>query len=274
MDENSDEEAVTGFEREGHPRGESGPEPTAVSDENPAGLDGSTEPVSWPRGSNHSLGPAIPDPDRIPQGPRSGESPAPPPWKPPRSRVDLAAEEAALTHVRAGRRTPALDVLRAAYGGPLTSFIVRVLRDTEDAKDVRQQVFVEALQDIGNFQGRGTLWGWLCGIAYHRCLDKLKQSRRARLATVSGGSELLDALAGEPDTTMDEDRVAKRRALERCLGRLSAPMRAQLMMRYFFGLSYQEIGALVGAPPGTVQVRMSRILPRLRSCLLGEGIVR
>ena len=90
----------------------------------------------------------------------------------------------------------------------------------------------------------------------------------------SGTPDVLDALAGQPDATTVEDRAAKRRALERCLGKLSAPMRAQLLMRYFFGLSHQEIGELIGASHGTVQVRMSRILPRLKRCLRGEGIAR
>jgi RNA polymerase sigma factor (sigma-70 family) len=81
-------------------------------------------------------------------------------------------------------------------------------------------------------------------------------------------------LAGQPDTTMDEDRVEKQRALERCLGHLSVSMRTQLLMRCFLGLSYVEIGEVVKDSHGTVQVRISRILPRLRRCLRGEGVAR
>jgi RNA polymerase sigma factor (sigma-70 family) len=71
---------------------------------------------------------------------------------------------------------------------------------------------------------------------------------------------------------MDPDQTATRRALERCLEKLAPPLRSQVMMRYFLGLSYAEIGEEVGAPQGTVQVRVSRILPRLRRCLKGEGL--
>lgn len=161
-----------------------------------------------------------------------------------------------------------------AYGDPLTAFAVRVVRDVELAKDIRQQVFLQALKSIGNFQGRSSLWSWLCGIAYHRCLDELKRFRRSKLMVSCEDSEGLEEALGEPDVTMDEDRVAKRRALERCLGKLAPRLRAQLLMRYYFGLSYQEIGELVGVPHGTVQVRISRILPELRSCLRSEGMDR
>jgi RNA polymerase sigma-70 factor (ECF subfamily) len=198
------------------------------------------------------------------------ETPGTQPWRPPQSRVDPAAEKAALAWVRQDRRDEALKILMATYGAALTTFADRVLRDRELAKDVRQQVFLEAFQGIHRFEGRGSLWSWLCGIAYHRSLD---ERRRIRRAGTFDDLDVLDVLTGEPDPTMDKDRIAKQRALEKCLGALSPSMRAQVMLRYFLGLSYVEISEVIGAPHGTVQVRISRVLPRLRRCLRGEGVV-
>lgn len=204
-------------------------------------------------------------------GPPAAETETAVPWQPPRSRIERSGEEAALDCVRRGRRDEALKILMTAYGAPLTAFALRVLRDRELAKDVRQQVFLDAFQRIQTFEGRSSLWSWLCGIAYHRCLDEL---RRVRRVGAVDNFDVWDALVGSSELTMDEDRVAKQRALERCLGKLSVSMRTQLLMRCSLGLSYQEIGELVGAPHGTVQVRMSRILPRLRRCLRNEGVGR
>src|SRR5690554_3169023 len=89
---------------------------------------------------------------------------AAPAWQPPRSRVDFAREESALACVRRGRLDEALKILMTAYGAPLTGFIVRIVRDPELAKDVRQQVFLAAFQRFETFEGRGSLWSWLCGI--------------------------------------------------------------------------------------------------------------
>jgi len=157
------------------------------------------------------------------------------------------------------------------YGAPITAFVLRIVRNRELAKEVYQQVFTEALQGFDRFEGRSSLWSWLCGIAYHRCLDEL---RRLRRASAVDDLELLDELVGHDDSTMDEDRVAKRRALEQCLGKLTADMRTQLLMRCYFGLTYAEIGEKVGSTHSTVQVRMSRLLPRLRRCLREEGLAR
>lgn len=196
---------------------------------------------------------------------------AAPVWRPPKSRVDRPAEEAALAYARRGRRDEALKILMAVYGAPITAFALRIVRNRELASDVRQQVFLEAFQAIDGFEGRGSLWSWLCGIAYHRSLD---ERRRLRRPGAGQALEALDELVGHADPAIDADQVAKRRALEQCLGKLTLDLRTQLLMRCFLGLSYAEIGETVGAAHSTVQVRISRILPRLRQCLRGEGLAR
>src|SRR5689334_1595370 len=176
--------------------------------------------------------------------------------------------------MRSGRRELALHVLVVTYGDRLTAYILRVLHDCELAKDIRQQVFLEAFQGLDRFKERSSLWCWLCGIAYHRCMDEIRRNRKARRMAQSWDPDLVDVLVADSYGMVDEDRVTKQRALERCLGRLHPIMRAQLLMRYFFDLSHQEIGELVGAAHGTVQVRISRNLPLLRRCLRGEGVFR
>jgi RNA polymerase sigma-70 factor (ECF subfamily) len=192
-------------------------------------------------------------------------------WRPPSSRVARSTEDAALSCIRHGRRDEAMRLLMTAYGAAIAAFALRLVRDPELAKDVRQQVFLDAFQGIGRFEGRSSLWSWLCGIAYHRSLDELKKLRRSG---PTSNFDVWDVLAEQPDVTMDHDRVAKRRALEACLRRLSDSARAEILMRCFLGLSYVEISEVVGTTHGTLQVRMSRILPRLQSCLRRHGVAR
>jgi RNA polymerase sigma-70 factor (ECF subfamily) len=158
-----------------------------------------------------------------------------------------------------------------AYGAPLTAFALRTVRNRELAKDIRQQVFLEAFQGIDKFRGQGSLWSWLCGIAYNRSMDQLRQLRRAR---ARDDLELRDALVEPPYATIDADRAATEHALEQCMGKLHHTMRTQLVMRYYLGLTFAEIGDTIGAPHSTVQVRLSRILPRLRRCLCMKGFAR
>jgi RNA polymerase sigma-70 factor (ECF subfamily) len=189
---------------------------------------------------------------------------------PRRSRIAPSAEEAALASLRRGQRDEALKILMIAYDTAIIAFSLRILRDRELARDVAQQVFLNAYRRFDTFEGRGSLWSWLCGIASRRCIDELRRRRTEG----ADRFDVWDELVGPSDPSMDPDRVARQRALERCLGKLSDSMRTQVLMRCFLGLSYEEIGELIGDASGTVQVRISRILPRLRRCLRNEGVHR
>lgn len=191
--------------------------------------------------------------------------------QPRKTRVDHPAEVAALACVRRGRPGEALNIVMTAYDSAIRGFILRVIRSREAADDLCQQVFLDVFHGIGKFQERSSLWSWLCRIAYHRCLDELRRTQRE---SAIDDFDVLNALVGQPDPIVDADRIGERRALEKCLGKLPPVIRSQVLMRAFFGLSYEEIAEAVDTPAGTVQVRMSRILPRLRRCLRDEGVAR
>jgi RNA polymerase sigma-70 factor, ECF subfamily len=156
-----------------------------------------------------------------------------------------------------------------AYGAPLTAFITRVVRSGADAEDVRQQVFLEAFRGIDRYEGRASIWSWLCGIAYNRSIDCIKTKKRT---TSIDGFDVLEALGVQTEQAMSGEVILIRKALERCLAKLRSEIRAQVIMRFGEQLSYQEIGELLGEEHGTVQVRLSRVLPKLRKCLRSEGM--
>lgn len=207
-------------------------------------------------------------PDRS-LGPPAVGSDSTEPASSPKSRIDPAAERAALASVSAGRIAEAVQLLMTTYGAAVYGYVVRIVRDPDAAKDVRQQVFIEAFQGIHQFERRSSLWTWLCGIAHHRSLDELKRVKRR--AAVDD-FDVVDRYLAQPEPVMDADLLAKRRALERCLAKFPPAMRSQLLMRCFLGLSHAEIGHLVSDNEGTVQVRISRSLPRLQRCLRQEGV--
>jgi RNA polymerase sigma-70 factor (ECF subfamily) len=73
-----------------------------------------------------------------------------------------------------------------------------------------------------------------------------------------------EATASEPD--VEEGFLAYEPAAElHTLIRVLKPEQQHLLgLRYGAGLAFDEIGAIVGVPPGTVRVRMHRTLEQLR----------
>ena len=130
------------------------------------------------------------------------------------------------------------------------------IRDASTCEDVASTVFTSALGQLGRFRGDGAFAGWLFQIARNAVRDV---QRRPATVPVSG-----EATAFEPD--VEERVLAYERAAElHTLIRLLTPEQQHLLgLRYGAGLAFDEIGAIVGAAPGTVRVRMHRILEQLR----------
>lgn len=197
----------------------------------------------------------------------AGKSPTPPP--PPRkaSRVNPEREAEILTLWRAGRKDPAMSLLMDTYGKGLLGHARRMLGDEDAAQDVRQQTFLEVWRGMDAFEGRSSLWTWVYAIAHNRCLDQRKRQKRIQAREVPVDDAVSNVVLRTPDQSMLREQLTQREALEQCLAQLPEPLRQQVLMRCCEGMSYAEIGAIVGEAPGTIQVRIARALPKLRRCL-------
>jgi RNA polymerase sigma-70 factor (ECF subfamily) len=159
----------------------------------------------------------------------------------------------------------ALTLLRRRYGGPVYRFCREALRDRALADDIHQQIFIQAHRDLERFAARSTLRTWLFAITRHRVLDAAKSRRRAQAHIEE------DDTADTPDPTpppgerLDEARLQQ--ALISCLRKLGDHVRGTLVLRYQQGFTFEELGAIFGEKPGTLQARVMRALPVLRACI-------
>ena len=171
------------------------------------------------------------------------------------------------------------------HGDEVLRFCASMLADVATAEDVRQTVFIEAFAGLPSYAGRGSLRGWLFGIARHRCLDAARTQRRWNWrfwANQSSGDGPQSAgapeLAGAPapsDPAVPEDRLDEPRRLailRSCLGELPADIRVLVLLRYEQDLPYEEIARMSRERPATVQARVARALPRLRACVESKGV--
>jgi RNA polymerase sigma-70 factor, ECF subfamily len=130
------------------------------------------------------------------------------------------------------------------------------IRDAATCEDVTSTVFTTALAQLGRFRGDGSFAGWLFQIARNAVHDAHRRPRVEPLPVEAAGSE--------PD--VEEQFLARERAAElhAVVCRLNPDQQHLLALRYGAGLAFDEIGAIVGASPGTVRVRVHRILEELR----------
>lgn len=182
-----------------------------------------------------------------------------------RARRDTRAEEAeVVAALAAGDRTLAITLLMRHFGTPIYAFVRGMLRDDSLADDIHQQVFIEAHRDFDDFAGRG-LAAWLYRIARNRCIDALRAQRRWQARRADDDVDDADGGAVPADVLLDDERRLV--ALAACVDALAPHARTTVLLRFQEGFSFEEMGAMCGERPGTLQQRVARALPVLRRCL-------
>jgi RNA polymerase sigma-70 factor, ECF subfamily len=193
------------------------------------------------------------------------------PRRAPAWQIDDDAERRVLELWKRGERDQSFRLLMSMYGGRVLDFARRLTHDEAIAQDIRQQTFLEIWRGLDHFGERARLWTWVCAIAHNRSIDAARRQRRIGAGEVAIDFDVLEAVAPASEQPMD---LAEHQALELCLKQLRPEIRAQVLMRYAEGLSHAEIGKIIGDAEGTVQVRLGRVLPKLRRCLRAKGASR
>jgi RNA polymerase sigma-70 factor (ECF subfamily) len=67
------------------------------------------------------------------------------------------------------------------------------------------------------------------------------------------------------------DQLADRATVQRLLGALPRAAQEVLILHHLLGMSFEEVGAILGIAPGTAKVRAHRALNRIRNHLAEEG---
>ncbi len=137
-----------------------------------------------------------------------------------------------------------------------------MVRDASTAEDLAQDVFSSAFASLPGWRGEASSRTWLLTIARNRCIDHLRALRRAPFSD-SGG----DPDAHPDDAPLPGDLLARRAEVDGALAELDEGDRALVVLRYRHGMSYEEIAAVFGLKEGTVRMRMSRALARMRRAL-------
>lgn len=145
-----------------------------------------------------------------------------------------------------------------------------LLRDAQDAEEVVQDAFVYAFRNLDRYDPeRGALWTWLRVILVSRCRNKRRRKRVARVSL-----DVLDAVGQTPadpksgsDPARALERLDTRREVWEALQEVSSGARDALVLRYYEGLPYAEIGELLGCSSAAARSRVVHGKAQLRELL-------
>lgn len=154
-----------------------------------------------------------------------------------------------------------MQALHKAFAPLLVGVARRILRDSEDVREVVQDAFVKAWRLASSYHPeRGEVYSWMIFITRNQAIDRLRrgQSRQALLTALQ--NEESDAR----DAAAPDERFDRRDFLDHTLAHLTAPQRQALELAFFTGCSQAEIATAMCTPVGNVKNHLRRGLLKLR----------
>ena len=143
-----------------------------------------------------------------------------------------------------------------------------ILNDGDAAEDVTAQTFLQAWSNLPALRKPERFDSWLFRIAHNVAIS---ETRRRRTSDLDEAPEPVDEtreadpaglLAGKFDAA----------ALRAALEELPEATREIITLRFFAGLSHEEVAAQVGKSAGNVRVIQHRALSQLRELLEARGL--
>ena len=177
-------------------------------------------------------------------------------------------EHRLLKHARRGD-SQAFEKLVMPHRHRILRLAMRILRNREDAEDVVQLAFLQALRNLDRFQGNARFSTWLLRIAINEALMMMRKHCRkyeTSLDLADDRDEIpLEQLAIDTRPTPEQSVVEQeRRSIVRgAVSRLSPIFRTVMDLRYRQGLTLKQTSVILGVPVSTVKSRLHHARRRL-----------
>jgi RNA polymerase sigma-70 factor (ECF subfamily) len=142
---------------------------------------------------------------------------------------------------------------------PVYKYLLSRLRDPLEAEDLTSQVFLTACEQLPRYTHRGRFAAWLFTIARNKASDFYRTSRP------SASLDEAEVAGSDPDLLAQAIRSDEIRRLDRAIRALPEADLDLVRLRFTAGLTYGDIGALLGKSDEAVRKQLERLLGRMQS---------
>jgi RNA polymerase sigma-70 factor (ECF subfamily) len=179
-----------------------------------------------------------------------------------------------ITRIQAGDRE-LFSVVYLRHFDRVYGYVRNALRDSRDAEDLTQQVFIAAFERIHSYEVRvdSPFRAWLVAVARHKVLNHRRKHGRVEVEDPERLARRLDG-AQDPDPDQARDEVLgwlSDRELAVFIERLPSAQREVLTLRFLFDLSTEQIARTLRRTPDSVRQLQHRALATLRARLAAVG---
>lgn len=183
-----------------------------------------------------------------------------------------------MLEVRQGNAA-AFEELVLRYQDRLLTVLEHLVGNHHQAEDLVQEVFLRVFRARKTYQPGAKFSTWLFRIAHHVALNAIRDQQRRREVSFEGGrrsdsgdlshTQLEDVVQASSGVipARQLDRMELREVVRTALSRLNERQRMAVLLSKFEGMSYAEIGEVMGLTPAAVKSLLSRARLALREIL-------
>jgi RNA polymerase sigma-70 factor (ECF subfamily) len=182
--------------------------------------------------------------------------------------------EVLLARISEGDRE-ALGCLFESYARVVRGIAARILRDSAEAEDLVQDLFLFIQRKCGIFDSsKSTARSWLVQMAYHRSIQRRRYLNARQFYSQAGIGNDANQVVGIPTGESDysAEAVFGRNGLSKVLKSLTEDQREILRLHFFEGYTLAEIAEKVAQPLGNVRHHYYRGLDKLRKHMLANAV--
>ena len=181
----------------------------------------------------------------------------------------LIDDEILVAQFQAGRQE-AFDELMKRYKHKIYAYLLRSVKNYEDAAELTSEVFFKVYRALGKWRPDACFSTWLYTIARNLSIDHHRAN--SRWLTYSLDDEELSLnepvaadLASNPQWQLEEND--RHRIICAAIDQLSPKQKEVFVLNRYEGLQIKEITEVLGMAEGTVKIHLHRAMKKLQSLL-------
>lgn len=146
----------------------------------------------------------------------------------------------------------------------LVKYLIKVTMNRDLAEDIAQETMAKSIEKIHLYQGTAKFSSWLITIASNLYMDHLRKNKREK--NWQQQEQNIRGMKWQMESRNEEwtDTLS-------ALGKLAEDVRIPIILKHYYGYSYDEIGEMMKVAPGTIKSRIHNGIVAIRKELnIGE----
>lgn len=146
------------------------------------------------------------------------------------------------------------------YSRPVYRFLLALTRNETMAEDLLQDVFYQALLHIDQFEGRSSLYTWLCQIGKNAWLKECRRYKHHELCPME---EVANMAAGGPTPEEQAIQREQRMRVRQAVLRLNDPYKDVFILHTYGDIKLKEIAEMYEKSEAWARVTYYRAKQRI-----------